>query len=546
MGIPVYIISFNAPTYLRNTINQLRSEQLKVPSEDIVVVDNASDYPPLLAYYEELESQGVRIIRVGHNGGHLVLYEEALWATLPDVFALTDPDLQFNPSMPSTFRNDLASLSEKLSIYKAGLALDLEDRARFYDVDPSADQTGDSSAIYRHESQFWTAPNDPGSVHPFNEPCYAADIDTTFAVYNKKFLSGDRYGSDHFRAVRAGGSFTCKHLPWYKTDGTTLSSLIFQDNAKRIKTSVNVATPATSETLWYQSKVLPGVSHYTSHAAAVTNNLVGDDKAQKVARKGDSWGFFIDKKTQNSYWWPTYFEVWENETFRIIKKHTTSKRGPTVFCDIGAWIGTTSLLTAHLVDRIVAVEADVSAQREFIENVKVNQLSHKVRLDGRAIFSHDNHFVTFGPGSDGKLNSSMSKIHTGHGDRTTTQDYQVATISFKSLCDQYKIPLNNNETGENVFIKCDIEGGEEFILADLLSTFLENGSVGALYVSMHYDWWTRRNLEEILNKCYANSFIQGGTNISCEAESGEPLHSVNDIVRYVESKPFGSVLWYRQ
>ena len=43
------------------------------------------------------------------------------------------------------------------------------------------------------------------------DPIYWANIDTTFAVYNKRFF---RRG-DFYSALRFDGRFAAQHLPWY-------------------------------------------------------------------------------------------------------------------------------------------------------------------------------------------------------------------------------------------------------------------------------------------------------------------------------------------
>ena len=47
------------------------------------------------------------------------------------------------------------------------------------------------------------------------DPIYRAPIDTTFAVYNKRYFRRET----HLAAVRFGGRYTCRHLPWYKDNG---------------------------------------------------------------------------------------------------------------------------------------------------------------------------------------------------------------------------------------------------------------------------------------------------------------------------------------
>ena len=45
-------------------------------------------------------------------------------------------------------------------------------------------------------------------------PVYRADIDTTLALYNKKFFVRKKQGFYH--GLRVAGKFTARHLPWYR------------------------------------------------------------------------------------------------------------------------------------------------------------------------------------------------------------------------------------------------------------------------------------------------------------------------------------------
>jgi hypothetical protein len=142
-GIPVYVISFNQPTYLRNMITQLRG--LRVAPEEIHVVDNASTSSPLLDNLAELESQGYQVHRIARNLGPYVVFHPDATLHLPSVFAVTDPDLQFDARMPSTFRADLVEIARRCDTWKAGCALTLRGNWR---------QGGEIE--FQGETYFWS------------------------------------------------------------------------------------------------------------------------------------------------------------------------------------------------------------------------------------------------------------------------------------------------------------------------------------------------------------------------------------------------------
>jgi len=194
MDVSVYIIAFNNPTYVEFMVTQLQKFKIK----KIVIVDNNSSYPPLLEYYQ-VNKDKFQLIRMEENYGHKVVIE-CFYDFLPDFFIITDPDLQFNPNLPEDFIEELKNLSIKYSAYKVGFALDISDAKLF---NPKMKLCNKS--IREWESRFWRKKiNDP------KYELYDAEIDTTFALYNKKLYTGN-----NLKAIRVAGNFVCKHLPWY-------------------------------------------------------------------------------------------------------------------------------------------------------------------------------------------------------------------------------------------------------------------------------------------------------------------------------------------
>jgi hypothetical protein len=204
---PVFVPCFNNPTYTGNMVRQLQDRGFS----QIVLVDGGSTYPRmqklLNAYSDELSVVSL----AGNPGPRHLLLEPSEFALLPRHFCVTDPDLEFNSAMPSGFLGDLAALAAREKIGKAGLALDLSD------WDDMKDEKfvigGKSWSIWDWEKQYWKRKLPP--LRPGGDPVYRADIDTTFALYDKEFLDPRKY----LTAVRVAGRFTCRHLPWYKDSG---------------------------------------------------------------------------------------------------------------------------------------------------------------------------------------------------------------------------------------------------------------------------------------------------------------------------------------
>ncbi|MBJ8072622.1 hypothetical protein BWGOE4_23240 [Bacillus mycoides] len=201
-NIPVIVIAFNNITYLKKMLNQLQEK--KVEDENIWIWDNNSTFPPLLKFYEQISTK-YNLMKNNENYGPQFFTNPQVLNLLPDFFAVSDPDLYFNEQMPDDFLGYLKKLTIDLSVFKAGLALDIS-------PDPNFNEelrAGFQCTVRQWEQQFWLFP-----LRQYNNPkVYKAHIDTTFAVYNKKFINNGFYD-----AVRVADDFTCKHLPWYKNN----------------------------------------------------------------------------------------------------------------------------------------------------------------------------------------------------------------------------------------------------------------------------------------------------------------------------------------
>jgi len=200
--IPVYIPTFNNPTYVRSMLRQLRG----LGFDSITLVDSASTYGPMLALLDGARSDGCLIIRQAVNCGPHLYCGDSLFNSFPELFVLTDPDLEFNAKLPADFIECLVDLTERFTIGKAGFALDISDPGSMRQEDFVLPRGREK--IWTWESQFWKS--QVGDVN--GNPVYRAVIDTTFAVYNKKFFTL----LNHEDALRVGGEYTCRHLPWYQ------------------------------------------------------------------------------------------------------------------------------------------------------------------------------------------------------------------------------------------------------------------------------------------------------------------------------------------
>lgn len=200
--LPLFVPAFNNPHY----VERFCREMIELDRFEIFVCDNGSTYPPMLDLYARLP-EAVHVVRLRRNCGPRVFWlNDGIYGQLPDAFCVSDPDIAFNPGLPGDFLDRLLDLTERFQIGKAGFALDISrpelmTPKRFRHVDGW-------KQVWESEAEHWQYEI---SDDPVGEPIYLADLDTTFALYNKRFF--DR--SAPFNAIRVAGRFTARHLPWY-------------------------------------------------------------------------------------------------------------------------------------------------------------------------------------------------------------------------------------------------------------------------------------------------------------------------------------------
>lgn len=154
----------------------------------IYLLDNASTYPPLRAWYGEIcKDPRVTLAQLRQNLGFQALWRSGLLHQL-DIqtpYVYTDPDTVPIESCPKGL---LARLYQLLRRYpfvdKVGPGLMTDDLPEKYD-----------------ERSF--------SQVPMEEEVYFAPCDTTFALY------APLYHYTNFMSLRTRGRLLVRHLPWY-------------------------------------------------------------------------------------------------------------------------------------------------------------------------------------------------------------------------------------------------------------------------------------------------------------------------------------------
>ena len=183
-------------TPLRTLVTWLEGHGL----DRIVLVDNASTYPPLLKY---LDQSRHHVVRLDHNLGHLAPWRSSVIDTHvgPDEYYVeTDCDVipeQFCPGdVLALLRNVLDRYPEHC---KAGLGLRIDNLPRRF---------RHRSDVFRWEQQFWNTV--VAADHDGWPPLYEAPIDTTFAMYRPSAPPSLDL------AIRTGFPYVARHAPWYE------------------------------------------------------------------------------------------------------------------------------------------------------------------------------------------------------------------------------------------------------------------------------------------------------------------------------------------
>jgi glycosyltransferase involved in cell wall biosynthesis len=195
--VPVFIVNRNRLGALRELVDWLCA----AGTRRVVIMDNASDYPPLLAYYEQLPSS-VKVMRLPENHGPYVVWQQGVHKVLDTPYVVTDSDVVPAGFCPQDLIGALLSTLQRFpEARKVGAALR---------IDNLPDSYGEADTVRKWESQFWEHPVAPG--------VFAAPVDTTFAIYPAFGEFSNDTGN-----LRLGHPYIAEHTPWY-VDEAALSA----------------------------------------------------------------------------------------------------------------------------------------------------------------------------------------------------------------------------------------------------------------------------------------------------------------------------------
>lgn len=190
--IPILINSFNRLHCLRGLVDWLEGARYA----NIIIIDNASSFPPLLSYLERLErKRRATVVRLEANFGHLAIWQQGILQHLgiDSEYVYTDPDIvpaEFCPADVLGHFREILDAEADIATIGFGLRLD--------DVPEHATHR---AQVLSWESQFWLAPAAPG--------LFLAPIDTTFALYRP--FGGHSLGQP---SLRTGWPYLASHVGW--------------------------------------------------------------------------------------------------------------------------------------------------------------------------------------------------------------------------------------------------------------------------------------------------------------------------------------------
>lgn len=171
------------------------TEKLQSQGHEVIIVDNASTYGPLLEWYA---SNPCQVVRLDKNKGHTAVWDVFGRSLIGTKYVVSDPDLDIS-ALPRDWADRMLAVLKRRGP-KVGLTLDdhgipptnpawTEDRFCDYPDGYHKDNRGDIIE--------WI-----DSV-----PVHARPTDTTFALCSKHTYAVD--------GVRIGAPYIARHNPWH-------------------------------------------------------------------------------------------------------------------------------------------------------------------------------------------------------------------------------------------------------------------------------------------------------------------------------------------
>lgn len=207
--IPIFVISYNRLSYLKVMIERLE----RLGKTNIIIIDNASTYPPLLEYYKQIP---YKVIKMEQNEGHMVFWNNPKFEDYrKNFYIVSDPDIEIIDECPQDFIKIFFEYLKKYPfVRKVGFSLKIDDLP---------EQSILGKEVQKWERRYYKAKVDGGKLF------YAA-IDTTFALYVPDQLAKKL---KFYSAFRTAYPYQARHLPWYKLKTNITDEDIFYSQNKK-------------------------------------------------------------------------------------------------------------------------------------------------------------------------------------------------------------------------------------------------------------------------------------------------------------------------
>lgn len=190
--IPIIINNFNRKDFLLQLIESLEKRGYK----NIYILDNDSDYPPLLEYYKTCPYE---VILLSANLGF-----KALWRSKQtrdrfcnDYYIYTDSDVKIDDNCPDDIIEKMFDLLRNRYKYAFKIGPSIR-------IDNLPDHYSRKEEVIAWERKYF-------ETKPINN-LYRAPIDTTFALYRPRIGLSRRLSLE---AYRMAPPYQIEHLPWY-------------------------------------------------------------------------------------------------------------------------------------------------------------------------------------------------------------------------------------------------------------------------------------------------------------------------------------------
>ena len=207
LDIPIIINNRNRITFLKDLINALELRGYK----NIYIIDNNSNYEPLLEYYNTCN---YKVFRLKENVGFLSLWKTDIYKKfIRDYYVYTDSDVVPSLDCPDDFLDVFWSkMKKEKTIMKIGLSLKIDDLPDYFNK---------KQEVIEWEKQYFQKET--------NDGYYISNVDTTFALY-RPFMSK---GACRLLMLRSKTPYDAYHMPWYN-DSQNLNDeeLFYINNAK--------------------------------------------------------------------------------------------------------------------------------------------------------------------------------------------------------------------------------------------------------------------------------------------------------------------------